>query len=102
LFASGRYLKLWGSRADSPCSQKDDKTEIDAIAQYFLETISAETTFELSESNTKALSLPAGPYHYSVFEFPDKLGTKMEKNLVDQGIIIWNGSQQGLNVAKAR
>lgn len=102
LFAPGRFIQLWGHRDDSPCEQVDDKAEIASIAYYFIETISAETSFELSESNTKPLSLPAGPYRYSVYEFPDKLGVKLENNLVHQGLIVWNGKQQGLSIAKAK
>lgn len=102
LFASGRDIKLWGNREDAPCIQAETKQELDSVARYFMETISAETTFELSESNSKLLSLPAGPYHYSVYEYPDKLGVNLEKNLVDQGLIVWNGKHQGLKVAKAK
>lgn len=100
LFGPGRKMQLWGSHNESPCVQGDKKAEIESIAQYFIETISAETTFELSETNTKALSLPAGPYNYTVYEFPDKLGAKLEKNVVSQGLLVWNGSQQGLSIAK--
>jgi hypothetical protein len=102
LFLSGREMKLWGSREDAPCAELQNKDETEFVSRYFMETISAETTFELSESNTKQLSLPSGAYRYSVYEYPDKLGTKLEKNLVDQGTVVWNGSHQGLNIAKAK
>jgi len=98
-FQPGRYIGLWGNHAEASCPQRETKTEIADVARYFMETISAETTFELSESNEKPLSLPAGPYLYTVYEIPDKLGEKLENHLVDQGTVIWNGSQQGLNVA---
>ncbi len=101
LFKPGRSIRLWGHNDGSPCVQDQNKVELESIAHYYIETISAETTFELSETNTKALSLPAGPYRYSVYEFPDKLGAKLQNNLIHEGLIVWNGSQQGLNVAKA-
>ena len=103
--------KIWEKEANpqtrheetvvNPDGVKESQEEKDSISRYFSESISAETTFELSESNTKLLSLPAGSYNYSVYEYPTKLGAKMENNLVDQGIITWNGSHQGLNIAKA-
>ena len=99
-YEPGRYIGMWGNDANSPCPQQESKADFAGVARYFIDTISAETTFELMESNDKPLSLPAGPYLYSVYEIPDKLGEKLENHLVDQGTVIWNGSQQGLTIAE--
>ncbi len=100
LFKTGRFVELWGNQDTSPCEQANQKEDMQEIASYLVETISAETSFELTESNEKPLSLPAGPYQYSVYEVPDKLGENLQNRLVDQGQLIWTGRQQGLVIAK--
>lgn len=97
-FGPGVEMRLFGSGGS--CKEEMSKDEILSVPRYFIESISGETSFELADSNVKILSLPAGAYHYSIYEYPDKLGVKLEKNLVDQGILVWNGSRHGLNIAR--
>lgn len=101
LFKTGRFVELWGNQENSPCEQANQKEEMQDIASYLVETISAETTFELTESNVKPLSLPSGPYQYSVYEVPEKLGENLQNRLVDQGKLVWTGHQQDLVIARA-
>ncbi len=98
-FEWGRFLGMWGNNVDAACPQVESKVEFSSIARYFIDTISAETSFELMESNDKPLSLPAGSYLYTVYEIPERLGDKLESHLVDQGTVVWNGSKQGLTIA---